>query len=233
MANRVEAGGCGHEATKSYGGDINRMISRCEALSSVKEMVENADPDGGGNNIPHAWRVVIANLFMQFKEGREYAHKWLSVCDNYDEDKTNKQLDGLEGKNAITCEKMISQGLCSGRCEAIEKAGGFSPFKLAFGGKMKDDKLHILKNLAQIENPIFCGKRIQVEFQVSSLIGTPYFSTKSITFDECDEMSCPKFEKGCDCSTKSCKKVVDIPTTDKTHIEVFGLDDTRTMNIIK
>ena len=233
VANKIEAGGCGHEATKNYGGDINRMISRCAALSSVKETVENADPDGGGNNIPHAWRVVIANLFMQFKEGREYAHKWLSVCDNYDEDKTNKQLDGLEGKNAITCEKMISQGLCSGRCEEIEKAGGFSPFKLAFGGKMKDDKLHILKNLAQIENPIFCGKRIQVEFQVSSLIGTPYFSTKSITFDECNEMTCPKYEKGCNCSTKSCKKIVDIPTTDKTHIEVFGLDDTRAMSIVK
>lgn len=232
VANRVEAGGCGHEATKSYGGNLARMIERCEALQSAKEIVENASADDGTVNLSNAWRVTIANLFMQFENGREEVHKWLKSCDNYDEDMTDKQLDGLEGKNAITCEKMISQGLCSGRCEAIEKAGGFSPFKLAFGGKMKDDKLHILKNLAQIENPIFCGKRVQVEFQVSSLIGSPYFSTRNITFDECDEGSCPKFEK-CNCSTKSAKKVIDIATSDKLHIEMLGYDDTRAMGVIK
>lgn len=232
VANKIEAGGCGHEATRSYGGSLDRMISRCAALQSAKEMVENANPDDGCINLPNSMRVAVANLFMQFEDGRPMVHKWLSKCDNYNEEITDKQLDGLAEKHAITCEKMISQGLCPGRCEAIEKAGGFSPFKLAFGGKMKDDKLHILQNLGQIENPIFCGKRIQVEFQVSSLIGTPYFSTRSITFDECDEGSCPKFEK-CDCSIKSCKKKIDLPTSDDIHIEVFGYDNIRTMSTIK
>lgn len=235
-ANQIENS---DEADLSKIGSLSLMLSSCKALQVIEEKALNANPDDGFVNLTHDERLFIATIYGRFGvSGEAKIHELLSKTDNYDAEKTQKTLDSLKASRIkpMCCATAIDKGICSciGGCDNIKRAHGKSPIKLAgfsANKKMKGDEYLKIK-LGEIEDPILCGKKITVDFSVNTLIGSPYFSPKKIAFKPCSKSCCEKYDE-CLCDDRDNVKVINLTSTDKLHIQVYGVDDSKAMSLLK
>ena len=235
-ANQIENS---DEADLSKIGSLSLMLKSCKALQLIEEKALNANPDDGFVNLTHDERLFIATIYGRFGvSGEAKIHELLSKTDNYDAEKTQRTLDGLKASRIkpMCCATAIDKGICScvGGCENIRKAKGKSPIKLAgfsASKKMKGDEYLKIK-LGEIEDPILCGKKVTVDFAVNTLIGSPYFSPKKVAFKPCSKSYCEKYDE-CLCDDRDNVKIVNLNSTDKLHIQVYGVDDSKALSLIK
>lgn len=217
------------------GGSIDRMISKCQALQIIADRSENANPDDGEVNLSHDERLCILSLFKKFGVvGASRIHEFLQNADNYDMDKTNNIIANSGAIKPMCCETMIQRGICQGECENIRNCGGRSPIKLALSSSRQGKAgTYILNTLAEIENPVICHKNIRVDFTTCSLIDSPYYSSKRVVFKPCDNTTCPDYEEKCICADRDEKKIVIVGVDSKTHIQVYGVDDKKSISFAK
>lgn len=222
------------EDVSQIGGSIDRMINKCAALSVLRDKAIHADKDNCDVNLTHDERLCVLSLFKKFGVvGKSRIHEFMQNTDNYDMEKTNKYIEDSTLK-PMRCETMQQRGLCQSNCAAILACNGRSPIKLAMGeNRGGKDGVYVLNSLAEIENPIICGRNIRVDFTVCSLVDSPYYSTKKICFGKCSEAGCPDYMNKCMCEEKDEVKTVQITDSDRLHIQLYGVDDKKAIGLIK
>lgn len=96
----------------------------CSYIADIYKKVEAKE------NISHQERLNVAMLLRKFEGGVDEVHKIISHCRNYDKEKTNNQLEGMQtnGYKPYLCENC-----CPEKCAAILEREGESP--IAFGYK--------------------------------------------------------------------------------------------------
>lgn len=216
------------------GGSIDTMINSCAALTAIKEKALNASKDDGYINLSHDERLCILSLFAKFGVvGKSRIHEFLQNTDNYDHEKTNKHIEGCD-LIPMRCDTMRDRGICDKECDNIIRCNGKSPIKLAMTGDRRGKEgVYVLNSLAEIENPIICNKQVRVDFTVNSLIDSPFYSTKKLSFKACSPTTCPDFEEKCGCPQRDAIKTVKIPTSSKMHIQMYGVDDKKALSLLK
>ena len=216
----------------SIGGSIDRMIESCAALKAIKTKSETVDETTGKINLSHWERVAILSLFSRFGEiGRLKIHQFVKNTHNYNYDYTEKAIN-TSSMLPMRCCKLREYGICSKECDAIVDAGGTSPIKLAIDKSRTSTSAWVLNSLAEIENPVLCRRRIRVEFVVTAMIDNPYCSIKKAIFKPCSTSSCGNFDN-CKADNKLTQKIVVVHNNRKEHIQMYGADDAKALNIIR
>jgi hypothetical protein len=186
-----------------FGGSIERMIDRCEALQIIKQKSEFPDPSTGVINLRHDERLFLVSALKKFGEiGRARLHQFTQNTHNYNQDMTDKAFNSSNMK-PMCCDTLIDRGVCSRskdkKCESINDCGGKSPIKLAIDAKFRTgSEVTVLNSLSEIENPLLRGRRIRADFVVTAMTDLPYGAPKKTVFDACKDTTCPK-HKECKC----------------------------------
>lgn len=94
---------------------INAAMEQCEALKRLKQKIEKE------RHLTHDERRIIAQIFLNIKNGNEYLHELFSQLSDYSRDITEENLRSLNGYKPFKCSSAKELGLCTGKCSNIGK----------------------------------------------------------------------------------------------------------------